>query len=311
MNGCQSAREFAHQSLKCEPPRKQRAVTQMRKNTIWSSKVSHVGEISVRRPLPIAKAQSIGPFVLFDHFGPVPAPSRELGAHPHSGIEVMTYLIEGANEHTDSLGNVGQIESGGAQWMRAGRGILHAERNLLDRATTMHGLQIWAKLPIEEQDSAPQYSAFQSEEMVELQSKGIKIRLLAGELEALSGPMKLASPALMAHVQINAGATFEFTFPEAAHEYAFYVIQAGEPIELDNSARIAHGDMIRFEAGAQKALLSNSSNDLAQIFILGGEPILTSLHFSGGFVLDSEASIETAYTRYRTGEMGRLDGVPF
>ena len=91
----------------------------------------------------------------------------------------MTYLIEGANEHTDSLGNIGQIENGGAQWMRAGRGILHAERNLLERATTMHGLQIWAKLPIEEQDSRPQYRAFQSNEVIEWQTNGAKVRLLS------------------------------------------------------------------------------------------------------------------------------------
>ena len=265
----------------------------------------------MRRPLPISAAPSVGPFVLMDHFGPVPAPSRKLEAHPHSGIEVMTYLIEGANEHTDSLGNVGQIESGGAQWMRAGRGILHAERNLLDRATTMHGLQIWAKLPIEEQDGPPQYSAFQSEQMVEWKTSGATVRLLSGKMDGRSGPMDLSSPAFMAHVYVDAEATFEFVFPNTAHEYAFYVVQAAEPLVVDDKARIGHGDMIRFETGAQKAILSNPTSQRAQIFILGGEPILTSLHFSGGFVLDSEASIEKAYTRYHTGEMGRLDGVPF
>lgn len=279
--------------------------------TIWSSKVSQVGPISVRRPLPIAEVRSIGPFVFLDHFGPVPAPSGKLEAHPHSGIEVMTYLIEGANEHTDSLGNVGQIENGGAQWMRAGRGILHAERNLLDRATTMHGLQIWAKLPVEEQDSRPQYRAFQSNEVIEWQTNGAKVRLLSGEMEQFSGPMKLASQALMAHIYIDSGTTFELVLPKASYEYGIYVIQTRDPLVLDDEAHVVNGDMVKFDIGARKALLSNSSKDKAQIFILGGEPYLAPLHFSGGFVLDSEASIEAAYARYRTGEMGRLDGVPF
>ena len=279
--------------------------------TIWNSKVSKVGPISVRRPLPIAEVRSIGPFVLLDHFGPVPAPYGKLEAHPHAGIEVMTYLIEGANEHTDSLGNVGQIESGGAQWMRAGRGILHAERNLLDIATTMHGLQIWAKLPIEEQDSRPEYRAFQSNEVIEWQTNGAKVRLLSGEMEAHSGPIKLASPALMAHVCIDSGKTFEFIFPEKFHEYAIYVVQAKASLLLNEVETITIGDIVKFDSVSARAVLFNSSEDVAQIFILGGEPYTAPLYFSGGFVLDSEASIEAAHARYRTGGMGRLDRVPF
>ncbi|MEO0399074.1 MAG: pirin family protein [Pseudomonadota bacterium] len=101
---------------------------------VWKANTSMVGPVSVNRPLPTAKVPSIGPFVLLDHFGPVPAPREKLPAHPHAGIEVMTYLLDGANEHTDSLGNVGQIDAGGAQWMKAGSGILHTERSLLDRS---------------------------------------------------------------------------------------------------------------------------------------------------------------------------------
>ncbi|MEM7606637.1 MAG: pirin family protein [Myxococcota bacterium] len=107
--------------------------------------------MTVRRPLPTRTHPAVGPFVLLDHFGPVPAPREKLPAHPHAGIEVMTYLIEGANEHTDSLGNVGQIGAGGAQWMKSGSGILHTERNLLERSSVMHGLQIWARMPIAKQ----------------------------------------------------------------------------------------------------------------------------------------------------------------
>ncbi|MEM9801789.1 MAG: pirin family protein, partial [Planctomycetota bacterium] len=99
---------------------------------LWQAPTATVGSFGVLRPVPYGPIEAIGPFVFLDHFGPIEAPTGKLPAHPHAGIDVMTYLLEGANEHTDSLGNVGQIGPGGAQWMRAGRGVLHAERNLLE-----------------------------------------------------------------------------------------------------------------------------------------------------------------------------------
>lgn len=281
------------------------------KHLMWNAPISHVGPVEVRRPLPTSKTNSVGPFVLLDHFGPVPAPSGKLPAHPHAGIEVMTYLIDGANEHTDSLGNIGQIGSGGAQWMKSGRGILHTERNLLDRASIMHGLQIWARLPIEQQDDAPAYKAFQAEDMAHWTRDCANIKLIAGQLEGHQGPLPLASPAVMAHIKLDRNSRSEFRLESGQQEYAVYVISAEEGVWVDDKYRVSAGAMLRLAPGTTLFSLSNKPAMPAEVFLLGGAAAPRPLVFGGSYVLDSADAIKAADQRYRLGEMGTLDGVPF
>ncbi|MEL7058017.1 MAG: pirin family protein [Pseudomonadota bacterium] len=281
------------------------------KHMIWNAPTSHVGPVEVRRPMPMGHTRSVGPFVLLDHFGPVPAPSGKLPAHPHAGIEVMTYLMDGANEHTDSLGNIGQIGPGGAQWMKSGRGILHTERNLVDHASTMHGLQIWARLPIEQQDDAPDYRAFQAEEMTHWTRDCVDIKLIAGDLEGRQGPLPLASPSVMAHITLDRNSRTDFQLWSADHEYALYVIESVEGVWVDDTDRVPAGAMLRVAPHRTTLRLSNKSSRSADVFLLGGAPAPQPLVFGGSYVLDSEAAIQAADQRYRLGEMGTLDGVPF
>jgi len=277
----------------------------------WSSPTSYVGPVQVRRPLPMAQMRSVGPFVLLDHFGPVPAPREKLPAHPHAGIEVMTYLLDGANEHTDSLGNIGQIGPGGAQWMKAGRGILHTERNLLDRATVMHGLQIWARLPIAQQDVEPAYFAYQAEDMVKWTQDGLDFRLIAGTMENMRGPIPLALTSVMAHLTLHGGTSSELTLPELSHEYAIYIIASSESIQVDKTEHLSAGEMLRLKPETKSVSLHNPSGEPVELFLLGGEPAPQPLVFGGSYVLDSQAALEKAHQRFQTGEMGTLDNVPF
>ena len=287
------------------------AVPRSLKHLSWKAPTSYVGPVEVRRPLPTGQVRSVGPFVLLDHFGPVPAPPGKLPAHPHAGIEVMTYLIDGANEHTDSLGNVGQIGPGGAQWMKSGRGILHTERNLVDRASIMHGLQIWARLPIEQQDDAPDYRAFQADEMARWTRDSAEIKLIAGDFEGQRGPLQLASPSIMAHIILERNSSSVFEFWSALHEHAVYVIGAQDGVWVDDTDRVTNGTMLRVASGSPSVRLSNKSAQPAHVFLLGGAPAPQPLVFGGSYVLDSEAAIQDADQRYRLGEMGTLDGVPF
>src|SRR3954470_19384405 len=111
------------------------------------------GGFRVRRLLPAARQRSVGPFVFFDHFGPVveePETNHDVRPHPHIGLATVTYLFEGAMMHRDSLGVVQRIEPGAINWMTAGRGIVHSERrppDLADQDYVTHGLQLWAALP--------------------------------------------------------------------------------------------------------------------------------------------------------------------
>jgi redox-sensitive bicupin YhaK (pirin superfamily) len=111
------------------------------------------GGFKVRRLLPSAQRQAVGPFVFFDHFGPVvaqPGDHHDVRPHPHIGLSTVSYLFEGAMLHRDSTGVVQRIEPGAINWMTAGRGIVHSERTPEDLKKVerrIHGLQLWAALP--------------------------------------------------------------------------------------------------------------------------------------------------------------------
>ena len=121
------------------------------------------GGFIVRRLLPAAQRQSVGPCVFFDHFGPLdvaPGASHDVRPHPHIGLATVTYLLEGAVMHRDSLGSSQRIEPGAINWMTAGRGIVHSERtpdDLRQRAYRQHGLQLWAALPLAHEEAAPEF----------------------------------------------------------------------------------------------------------------------------------------------------------
>ena len=114
--------------------------------------------LRVRRLLPSAQRQAVGPFLFFDHFGPVtaqPADDHDVRPHPHIGLATVTYLFEGAMLHRDSTGVVQRIEPGAINWMTAGRGIVHSERtpeDLRGQVRRSHGLQLWAALPVDDEE---------------------------------------------------------------------------------------------------------------------------------------------------------------
>src|SRR6478736_3964716 len=121
------------------------------------------GGFTVRRLLPAFPTRAVGPFVFFDHFGPVltrPGDNHDVRPHPHIGLATVTFLFEGAMLHRDSLGNVQRIEPGAINWMTAGRGIVHSERtppDLKQEEYVAHGLQLWAALPGAHEETTPEF----------------------------------------------------------------------------------------------------------------------------------------------------------
>jgi redox-sensitive bicupin YhaK (pirin superfamily) len=189
--------------------------------------------LELLRPLPNPSFEAIGPFVFMDHLGPV-APLHEMvPAHPHAGIEVLTYLIHGWNEHRDSLGNRECLTDGGVQWITAGRGILHAEVASSQVGQAFEGLQIWSRLPHAQQDCDPEYHAVKAEQIPEYRGVGATVRLVAGTLRpmiAMAGPVVLAQAALLAHVKLEVGARIALPLP-LVMEIGIYVIAGTVRVE--------------------------------------------------------------------------------
>ena len=275
---------------------------------LWQAEEAPVAHFTVLRALPHQRTHAVGPFVFLDHFGPAQASPETLPAHPHAGIEVMPLLLEGANEHRDSLGHTGVVESGGCQWMRAGSGILHAETNLPERNPRIHGLQVWARLPTAMQNDAPQYRAIHGRDVVRWQEAGAAHALYAGNLGERRGPIPLATGGLLLLVDLPPHASVVFRGEQASFEYGVYGV--GGSARLAGGVALERGGFALFGLG-QTLVSLDTQGDGAQVLIMGGPPAERPLVFGGPFVLDSHQSLRQAHQRYASGQMGTLDGVPF
>ena len=263
----------------------------------------------VRRAIPGPGFQSIGPFIMLDHFGPKDyGPGEALGApeHPHFGIETLTYMLDGYGLHRDSIGNISVTGPREAQWMRAGRGIVHDEgadpesRRLGGRS---NGVQLWINLPKGHRDAEPEYKPFRGDAIPELVGNNATIRLLAGKLGTETGPVTTFSPPWLAHVSLAPGASLELDTP-ADIELGAYVLSGSGKFGTPRHD-VHEGELIRFSrTGAGVAIEA----DIAlEALVLGGPPIVGQLLRYGPFVADTKEEMLRAVRDYQTGAMGSID----
>jgi redox-sensitive bicupin YhaK (pirin superfamily) len=229
------------------------------------------GGFMVRRVLPSALRQAVGPFLFFDHFGPItaqPSDNHDVRPHPHIGLATVTYLFEGAMMHRDSTGVVQRIEPGAINWMTAGRGIVHSERTPDDlRGVTRrsHGLQLWTAVPAEREDDAPSFQHTPADAIPELRRPGVTVRVLVGEAFSAASPVATLSPTLYVDFALEAGASL--VVPAAASERALYGVDGG--FELDGMAVPAQ-TMVVLDEETQPTLRAPAA---ARIVMIGGEPL--------------------------------------
>jgi len=285
----------------------QEAVRPRAVERVLGSEVAPVGTFTVRRALPARERHSIGPWVFLDHFGPFKVkPGHDgVGPHPHAGIETVTYLFSGRNQHRDSAGHTGIVAAGGAQWMTAGRGIIHAERPLAetDDELTMHGLQLWTSLPRLSKLGAPRYQRLEAAAIAAFERDGVQVRVVAGELAGLRGPAEVLMPLVLAHLTLQPGARFEARLPEAFEAGAYVV--SGEARVGGEAVR--EGELAVLAQGEGAVAIANASQATLEVMLLGGTPAEGPLVFHGPFVMNSVEQVRAADVAYRTGRMGTLE----
>src|ERR1700757_3234156 len=153
----------------------------------------------VRRALPHGKRQMVGPFIFFDHFGPVQFMSgkgMDVRPHPHIGLATVTYLFDGRIMHRDSEGNIQEIEPGAMNLMTAGRGIAHSERtpDLQRRAgQMMFGIQSWIALPKDREEIAPSFQHYDAARLPLVRDGDIQARIIAGTAFGKTSPVDMIS----------------------------------------------------------------------------------------------------------------------
>lgn len=265
------------------------------------------GGLKVNRVLPAAARRAVGPFVFFDHFGPVelaPEVDSDVGAHPHIGLATVSYLFEGQLLHRDSLGTVQTIRPGAVNWMTAGRGIVHSERVTDEergQRRRLHGLQLWVALPPALEETAPGFQHVAAAEIPRLvHESGADIRILVGQAFGLQSPVRPASPTLYLDVALPAGAQFDL--PPLAREMALYSPE--HEVELDTQTVAAREMAVlppatstRVRAGAQGA----------RFVVIGGEPLAQPVRMWWNFVSTDRQRIAAAARRW---EEDRFEAIP-
>ena len=172
-----------------------------------------IGPFSVRRALPHGKRQMVGPFIFFDHFGPVQfiaGQGMDIGAHPHIGLSTVTYLFDGRMLHRDSEQNVQEISPGAMNLMTAGRGIAHSERTpgaVRAAPHTILGLQSWIALPLGQEEIDPSFQHFDGAALPVLDDHGVHARVIAGHAFGRTSPVKTLSDWFYVELSFAAGTT--------------------------------------------------------------------------------------------------------
>lgn len=219
--------------------------------------------------------------------------------HPHRGIETLTYMLKGHFQHRDHMGNVGELKSGGAQWMAAGRGVIHSEMPIMEDGE-LHGFQIWINQPARDKMKPAQYFDFQPEMITESQTEqaGL-VRVLAGSLNAngqmLQGPLnKTGVDLTVADWRAESGHQINAETP-AEFNMMLYVYQ-GRIKVADGEAR--QGDMVLLSKGDKVDL---NALEQSGVLIFIGEPINEPVVHYGPFVMNSMEEIEQTIQDYSSG----------
>ena len=265
------------------------------------------GGFMIRRLLPSPLRQSVGPFVFFDHFGPItsgPDDNHDVRPHPHIGLATVTYLFEGAMMHRDSTGVVQRIEPGAVNLMTAGRGIVHSERtpkDMLGKERRSHGLQLWLAVPTEHEDDAPNFQHAAGAEIPARDVDGVLVRVLIGSAFGLTSPVRMLSPTLYLDLNFELASGAVFTVSADAQQRALYSVD--HDFELDGE-RVPAFTMVVLEEGSEPQL---SAPRGARIILIGGTP-LGHRFMVWNFVSSSKDRIAKAQDDWEAQRFERVPG---
>ena len=264
-----------------------------------------LGGFFVRRVLPAAGRQMVGPFIFFDHLGPAqfePGSGIDVRPHPHISLATVTYLFAGSLEHRDSLGNVREIRPGDVNWMTAGRGIAHSERTpRLARAAgeNIHGIQSWVALPTDTRMSS-RISRTTRQRASATKARRRDLAVIAGDAFGLFSCRNSLADAIRA-CTVH-GRRAHLKIPAEHTERAVYLVQ-GE-ITVDGVA-LPERQLAVLEAGSEPTLRARRDS---RAMLLGGEHFSTPRHIWWNFVASTPERIDAAKLRWANRQFAPVPG---
>jgi len=270
------------------------------------SRMKDLGGFTVGRILPFAKRHLVGPFIFLDHMGPAhftAGQGMDVRPHPHIGLATVTYLFEGGMLHRDSLGTEQEILAGDVNWMTAGRGITHSERNSdaqRSQTRTVHGLQSWVALPKEFEEVEPEFHHHPAKSLPVFEIGGVALKLIAGTAYGHTAPVKIFSPLFYVEARMPAGTQLQV--PAEYAERALYLI-SGE-VRIGEEA-VQERTMPVFAEDADVMITATSD---AHLVLLGGANLPEQRYIFWNFVSTSEARIEQAKVDWKAGRFAKVNG---
>jgi len=255
--------------------------------------------VALKRIIGQPALKNLDPFLLLDEFGSNEASDYIAGfpEHPHRGFQTVTYMLEGKMAHKDSAGNSGVIETGGLQWMNAGRGILHSEMPLQTEGL-MRGFQLWVNLPSAHKMSEPGYQDIPASQIPVIEpEEGVKVKVLAGVFLKTRGPVTTAQvQPLMLDIALSANRHLSVPIPQNHNCF----IQCFEGSISVEGQPLAKGQLAVLSPGTELKL---HATEAARVLLVAGAPIGESVVQYGPFVMNTEAEIRQALADYRAGTL--------
>lgn len=272
--------------------------------TVIVPRLRDVGAFKVRRALPAAGRQMVGPFIFLDHVGPgevIAGEQFDVRPHPHIGLATVTYILEGSIVHRDSIGSEQTINPGDVNWMTAGRGIAHSERSPKEnygKSEKVHGFQTWVALPKRYEEADPAFVHNGKGALPLIEGDGVTVRLAVGSLYGERAPAATFSEMFLADATLAEGAVLPL---DASHEERSAYVAEGT-IEVGGEI-FEEGRLIVFKPGEGMAIRAKTP---ARLILLGGEPMDGPRHIWWNFVSSSKERIAQAKEDWK---MGRFDKV--
>lgn len=273
--------------------------------TIIVPRARDLGGFQVKRALPSAKKQMIGPFIFFDQMGPAEFITNEgidVRPHPHIGLSTVTYLFEGEIYHRDSLGTELAITPGEVNWMTAGKGIVHSERTSDENrknGQNLFGIQTWVAMPEKYEEVDPRFEHRSAGDLPVLKDNGANVRVIVGDMYGQKSPVTTYSDMFYATVDLQPGAAVPL---DAEHEErGIYVVSGQVDIAGD---KFDAGQLLVFKPGDRITVRGVTH---ARLMLLGGEPMEGPRYIWWNFVSSSKERIEQAKEDWRR---ARFDIVP-
>ena len=267
--------------------------------------VTHdLGQFTVRRAIPSRERSMVGPFIFVDQFGPAQldiGSGMDVRPHPHINLATVTWLLQGAIDHRDSLGTFATIRPGQVNLMTAGKGIVHSERSPSDERDAgpkLYGMQTWLALPDNREEIDPAFEA--QNDLPVIQADGARATVIMGELWGTKAPTTTYAATINAEITLEGGGRI----PIEAEADERAVMLVGGEADLDGTALNLY-ELTILKPGEAMTLASQSGG---RVMLMGGEAFASRRHVWWNFVSSSRERIQQAKEDWRGGRFAQVPG---